>query len=407
MARTAGESRGWGLIACLGGLAVAQSMGCDPVEDDGNDTGDAGVDTLILRVLEDAGSQVILPALNDFAALAADLSGKAADFRAAAESGGDVDATGEALRTAWFDATDAWQELEAMQVGPAASSLTAAGGLDLRDELYSWPTVNRCRVEQELVEDVFDEADFFSANLVNSYGFDALEVLLFAPGYANDCPPQVPINADGTWDDLGEAGIDLQRARFSAVLAEGVSTVADELVTEWSADGGDFAALLANPGEGDSPYEDETLALNALYDALFYLEIRTKVYKLATPLGLRDCTTCQDDVEAPYAGVSHEWIAANLRGFRTLFTGGEAYGFDDLLLDVGHGDLSDDILAALDDADAAAAALTVPVDVAAKGDDTAAVALHDALAVVAGLVKNELATVLMLEVPSEGAGDND
>ena len=34
------------------------------------------------------------------------------------------------------------------QLGPAASALTT-GGEGLRDEVYSWPTVNPCRVDQE------------------------------------------------------------------------------------------------------------------------------------------------------------------------------------------------------------------------------------------------------------------
>ena len=53
----------------------------------------------------------------------------------------------------------AWQELEGLQIGPAGSSLSTIGGQDLRDEIYSYPNVNRCRSDQETVEEAWDQTN--------------------------------------------------------------------------------------------------------------------------------------------------------------------------------------------------------------------------------------------------------
>ena len=96
-----------------------------------------------------------------------------------------------------------------MQLGPAAPTGSGVGGAGKRDEIYSWPTVNPCRIDQELVEQGYLQGDFFTANLVNTYGLDALEYLLFYGGDANACAPQLPLNVDGTWaagaSDVGAA----------------------------------------------------------------------------------------------------------------------------------------------------------------------------------------------------------
>ena len=100
-------------------------------------------------------------------------------------------------------------------------------------------------------------------------------------------------------------------------------------------------------------------------------------------------------------------VAANLRGFRTLFTGGAATGFDDLLAELGHADLSDEILTRTDRAIELADSMAVPVHQGVATDTESIEALHDAVKDVADLLKTDLVTVLSLEVPAEAAGDND
>lgn len=386
----AGE-RGWWLLGgLLGGIALAP-VACDPTPPDD----EVPVVEAISALLADFGPEVVLPAVARFRVEVTALE--------AALEAGDLDAA----RAAWIASFAAWQQVELLQVGPAAPSLTAVGGADLRDSIYSWPTVNRCRVDQQTVAGGWDEADFFTTTLVNVHGLDALETLLFSPDGENACPSQVDINASGSWDALGSEGVQARRLEYARALAAKIGVDADTLADAWSPEGGDFSGALA---EAREPWTSQHEALTAIFHAAFYLEVRTKDHKLAPPLGLGTCTTgaCLEEVEATLAGQSTAAIVANLDGFRAAFTGGEGDGFDDLLVSLGYEQLATDVLARTEAARAAALALPVPVDAAAQGEHREALlAAHDAVKAVTDLLKTDVATVLALQLPVEAAGDND
>ncbi|MFT4627589.1 MAG: putative lipoprotein [Myxococcota bacterium] len=356
------------------------------------------VPTEVKDVLAGVGPAVVQPALARFAATTPALESALAEWTGA-------EATRAPAQAAWRAAMRAWQEVEAHQLGPTASSLTAVGGADLRDAVYSWPTVNPCRVDQETVAGGWDSASYFTGSLVNVTGLDALEHLLFIDGTANVCPSQVAINADGTWDALGDDGVRAARAAHAGALAAQLTRSSAELVQSW--DG--FSDTLAEAGTKGSTYDTADDGLNAIFDALFYLESATKDRKLAVPLGLDECdtATCPESVELAPSGLSTDAIAANLVGGRALFTGAEGAGLDDLLTELGHGDLADQVLAAFDDADAAVAAVDGPIDSVLSTDLAAVQALHSAVGALTDLLKGDLATVLALRVPAEAAGDND
>ena len=385
----------WVALLGLGGWVVMHpTSACDPAS-----TGPVveGTDQL----LRDVGPEVVRPALDRFEAALSELE---VAVGAWASDGDEAKAGAQA---AFATASTIWQELEVMQVGPAASTLTGAdaGAADLRDEIYSWPTVNPCRVDQETVREAFRDEGYHEVNLVNAYGLDALEHLLWA-GDANACPGQVDINSEGTWNALGPAGVAANRADFAVVLVDGLQSATGTLADAWAPDGGDFGSQLAL-AEG-SPYVSEQEALNAVYDALFYLEASTKDRKLAEPLGLRDCTVdCAELVEGRASGLSTDWIAANLRGFRALFTGGSGHGFDDLLRDAGHGDVGDRVLEHVDGAIVVAEASSQPIDEYVVTNPRPAQDLHDAIALITDDLKGDLATILSLRLPLAAAGDND
>ena len=122
-------------------------------------------------ILTSLGENVILPVYKDFQTAAVALQTSANDYAAAvASDSGDASAKLTALEAAWKVTMDAWQYAEMLQVGPAGSSSKIIAGDNIRDEIYSWPTVNSCRVDQELVEDVYSASSFFSDELVNVYG---------------------------------------------------------------------------------------------------------------------------------------------------------------------------------------------------------------------------------------------
>jgi len=405
MAKTAGSRLSWAALAGLGTTVVAVKVGCAPIP---HKEGNTWIDSVVLAdVLAAVGPEVVLPALDRMAIELDALDDTLIAWDAAASGGGDADAARLAARDQWEATMMVWQELELMQVGPAGSSLTVVAGEDIRDEVYSWPTVNPCRIDQEVVAEGWTDDSWFTANLVNSYGLDALEHIVHGDE-DNACPSQVDINADGTWAALGADGVEANRIAFAQVLTAHLADQVGALSEAWSPDSGDFSGALART-TADSPYESEEDALNAVFRAMFYLETVTKDRKLGQPLGEINCTTgtCPDDAEHLESGASMDAVAANLRGFRNLFTGGDGAGIDDLLVELGHNDLSDAILTKTDTAIAAADSATVSVYEGVTSKPEAVDTVFAAVKDVTDLLKGDLVTVLALEVPAEAAGDND
>jgi uncharacterized protein len=315
-------------------------------------------------------------------------------------------------RIAWTKAIDVWQRIEMFQFGPAGSSATP-GGLSLRDHIYSWPLVSRCLLEQNIVSKVYANADFGSTSLVNMRGLAAAEYLLFYDASDNACSPATAINASGQWAALGPDELAARKAFYASVVASGVANNARTLEKAWSATGGNFIGQFLNAGSSGSVYTTEHMALNAVSDAMFYLELPLKDLKLARPLGLMDCqaATCPEAVESRFAGRSRTHIRNNLVGFRMLATGCEAgggLGFDDLLESTGAGALAAKLTSNVDLAIAAADA--VPVDDLAVALTTAPATvldLHVAIKGITDLLKTEFVSVLDLEAPQLLEGDND
>ncbi|MEZ4241666.1 MAG: imelysin family protein [Myxococcota bacterium] len=399
MSRTASVPP-WLVLGALGAAAALQPpLGCqrDPAPP---------ASPQEQALLEAVGPEVVVPALSRFRDAAGALRDAVAAWDAAAAAGDDG-AAREAVAEPFRAALLAWEEVEQHQIGPAAPARASAAGQDLRDEVYSWPTVNPCRVDQETAAEGYAAADFTTSQLVNVYGLDALEHLVFA-GPDPACPADVPPASDGAWDALGPAGVDQRRAAYALVVTDAVISVADGLLAAWDPGGGDFGRVLAHPDGPDSPFTSANEAVTDVFEALFYVELVLRERKLSEPLGLGDCTAvCASEIEAVPSGVSTRAVAANLRGFRALFTGGEGAGFDDLLVSLDRGDLAEAELAAVDDAIAAAEALDAPLDVLVATDPDAALALHDAVKVVTGLLEGDIATVLSLDLPAEVAGDLD
>ena len=411
MQKTSGSSLSWSVLAVLGGAVVVSPAvpGCAPIKHE-EASEDWEIESIVVAdVLAAVGPEVGEPGLARFVSALGTLDSALADWGDAASSGSATDASQRAAQQAWVDAMMVWQELELAQIGPAGSSLSAVGGQDLRDEIYSWPTVNPCRVDQELMYAQWDGDGWFEANLVNSYGMDALEHLVHS-GADNTCPSQIDINADGSWDALTPDEIALRRVDFARALTAHVSGLAQDLSYTWSADGGNLSGDLTLT-TADSPYPSEQEALNAVYDALFYLDSSTKDRKIGLPMGMPEagCTTgtCPEDSEHLLAQVSHQAIVANLVGFRTLFTGGEGAGMDDLLIELGHEDLAVELLGAVDNAIATAESLDAPLDVAVDTQPEKVQELYDSVKAVTDILKGDLVTVLALSVPDEFGGDND
>lgn len=381
-------------------------VGCsDSTEDE---TGPSGLDrsTVLASVTDNA----VMPALGEFTAATGALVTAVDAYAAAPAGASELEAARGAFRTAYI----AMQTLELMQFGPAGAPSAFLGGAAIRDEFYSWPETNACRVDQLLVSEGYEQADFFETTLVNGYGFDALEYLLFVSSTNNACTAAASINRDGSWAALGDATVISRRAAYAASIAREIDRQARDLQTRWSASGGNFSGELKGAGTSSSTYSSAQEALDQVFAGMFYLDRQVKDLKLAAPLGITGaCTsgpTCPDLVESPHGDLGLESLRANVRGFRALFTGaldGEGTGYIDLLNEVGANDLATDMERELSEAVARLDDLGGSFIDALGSQEQALRDAHSEIKDVTDLLKSQFVSVLALEVPAEGAADND
>jgi predicted lipoprotein len=306
-----------------------------------------------------------------------------------------------------------WQVAEILQLGPAGSPTMVMGGQGLRDEIYSWPTVNPCRVDQETVSEDYLDDGFFEDELVNTRGLAAIEYLLFDSNDENACAPAVDINANGSWQALVESG-DLaeRRAAYAARATAAVSRRAVELRDAWEPSGGDFAGQLSRAGLSGSQFSSAQDAINDLFAALFYLELEVKDRKLAIPAGLSpDCeaSTCPEQSESVFADASKEHLVANLDAGERIFLCGDAsaVGFDDFLAALGAEELAAEMLADIRGAEAAAAAIPGTFIDALSTDPQSVRDAYSALKLFTDDLKSQFLTLLALEIPDDVGSDND
>ncbi len=184
------------------------------------------------------------------------------------------------------------------------------------------------------------------------------------------------------------------------------------MVAAWDPAQGNFRRELLL-GSGSSTYDTEQHALNAVSDALFYVEMDLKDLKLGTPIGLNDCqsSSCPESVESPFAHRSVEHMRRNMVAARRLFEGcyadGAGLGFDDWLREVGQGAMADDMVQSLATARAALDALPSPLEQTVVTNPLPAQQAHAAVKQFTDVLKSDFVTVLNLDLPKAVATDND
>lgn len=362
------------------------------------------------RLLEDLGTNVILPTYRELATRAAALE-RATDAYASSLS----DADRDAARSAWIAAMDSVERAELLQIGPAAMAVPEIpGGRGLRDAIYTFPT-NRCLASIVVEQRTYDDLATLATQPAFARGMGAVEYYLFYEGGDHGCDPAAsPRVDDAVWDALGAEGVRQRRAEAAHASAQIVRDSADALVSAWASGKGDFAGQLARAGEGGSVYPTSQAALNAIYWALYYVDRAIKDMKLGLPTGLSELCgveSCPGLVESRYAHRSTEHLAANLVAVQEIYLGGpagtEAIGFDDLLRAVGQDDLATDMALAISDGVAAAQALPSVDPTTFDEHEPALEAMHASVQAITSLLKNELAAVLGLTPPPGAGEDND
>jgi len=373
--------------------------------DDGGAAGDGGAVGLSRSALLGAFGACVQGTVRDFLDRAGALQA------ATAELAGNPDpAKREAAREAFRAALDVWEVAEMMQIGPAAE-ISLAGGQNLREQIYFWPYVNACAAEGELVARGY-ESPGFPTSLANRRGLGALEYLLFYEGNASQCAAG---SATATaWAALAPDEREARRRAYAAAAAAELRRQAAALADAWEAGKGNFAGTLAGAGPGNRTFPTTQAALNAVSDAILYLDNEVKDMKVAHPVGLRDCPAgvCLEQLESKFAGRSKANLRANLTGLRRIAEGCgtnfEGLGFDDLLEAVGAGSVASRLRERIAAAHRALDAIEEPdLKEAIVADPASVRALHAALKDVTDVLKTEFLSVLDLEIPKKLEGDND
>ncbi|MFD2165461.1 imelysin family protein [Thalassotalea euphylliae] len=310
-----------------------------------------------------------------------------------------------AAQQGWSAAMATWQQAELMLLGPLLENDSL-----LRNSIYSWPIVNTCAVDYDVV--------FFQEGTVNGQPYDitlrtptrkgmaALEYLLFNNNLEDSCDTAPP---EG-WRNQTDTERKIARCAFATEVANDIVNSSNELLTRWSGDNG-YANQLKTAGTATSDIPSEHDAVNRISDAMFYIDSSTKDGKLATPLGIFANTcgsqACPEDVESNFAMQSISHIANNLKAFEDLLTGKDGVGFIEYLIDVGDQDTADTMSADVEAAIADTEAYQSTLAEALLNNEAQVTETHTKVKAVTDKLKVDFINSLALELPQTSAGDND
>ncbi|CCQ11639.1 Iron-regulated protein A precursor [Pseudoalteromonas luteoviolacea B = ATCC 29581] len=320
----------------------------------------------------------------------------------------------KAADNSWKDAMVAWQHAEMMIVGPLS-----ANDKELRNQIYSWPNVSTCNVDQDVVYHQRGEINGFPYDIANRSvkrrGLDALEYLLFNETLAHSCTIATAGEVLATWNITEDQARKVARCDYANTVALDLIASSNTLLSAWKGEAG-YGNKLKQAGEPGSEITDATKAVNEISNALFYLSEELKDYKLATPLGLFDNNCgreiCPENVESKFAKHSIENILANLSAFEEIFRGNKAnaqagIGFDDFLDNQNGQDTRVLMLQGIADAKVATANIGENLQDSLTDSPEKVTDAHGKVKAVTDQLKTDFINKLALELPKTSAGDND
>lgn len=390
--------------ARVGLFLVLLASGCSETKK-ASDVPDAAARRVLFQNLAE---RVIAPTYAEFTKVTGELSTACASY-AKSQSPDDL----KGAQAAFVKAMLVWERAEVFQVGPSATQSDATpGGQGLRQEIYAWNTVSQCGISRALVAKTYGTEASLAALYPDARGLGALEILLFDASDDSGCAKTNDVITSGDWDKLVAGDIAKRRSDYAAAAAKDLVSRAKTLEQAFK----DFIPELSKAGDGGKLFDVTQDALNAISDALFYVDTETKDMKLAIPLGLTEkCTgaACLTTVEHPYAKISARSIQANLEAFRDLFRGlppksrGDAmWGLKDLLLSVSADALASDMDKLLD-ASIAAIGKVESLEVALEKGEPEPMQAYMQIQSLTDRLKTDFIAVLSLRPPMNAAGDND
>jgi|GEM_PF-1447429 len=325
------------LVVSAGAIAVTGAAlvgGCPPSTEPAPD-----VDRL--AVVAHVGAEIMEPAFADLADKADVLEAQTA---ALCDGGADADKL-QSAQDAWKAARKAWKTVEGYRVGPM-------------DELRNFNSIDFWPRRQDALDGYLAGTDAPTEDSVRlggvaGRGFPVIEYILW---HAED-------DLMGNLAYLGE-GI---HCAWAVAAAADLSTTLTTLHNAWSPDDGDFVGTLATSGQSPDSFDSAQTALDLIVNDLIGHVEGMKGIKLNKPLGDRDGAEpdpCDSESYLAHHGLDD--LRANLDGFRRAYIGsvdGEphANSLHQAVADLSDDALADDILAKVDEAEAALSTLPPPL----------------------------------------------
>ena len=317
----------------------------------------------------------------------------------------------EEAQQAWQETMDVWQQLEVMQFGPLLTE---------RDEFYSWPLNDSCKVDEEIVFALAPGYDITSGVTPARRGLDAFEYLIFNDSMEISCTAEGTITPALTdWNNKPDVNKREDRCNYAV-------KVSDDLVTR--------AAALSQAYTNYDIASDEGSqhdAANLVSDALFYIDKKTKDAKLTELLPATSTGTFNPNgLEFVYADAARDAVHNNLIGALAIMNGtGGNGGLEDYLVAAGQSALAAEMITELNTAIASSSdteitqsfraimtAATGPNDVSTciNADAETAVtdleklcSLDNEVKAFTDDLKGQFVLTLGFTVPSDAEGDND
>jgi predicted lipoprotein len=314
----------------------------------------------------------------------------------------------------------AYHFVEAAPVGPASDN-----GRVISDNIYSWPVLDLCGIDQEVLK-LKETQGTNPKALYNVKGLAALEYLLFEPSLKARCNPRA-YPKTLAWSQKSALEKKQDRCEYAKVLTEELVARAQELDNAWDVKKGNFSKTLMD----GSRYKSLSDATNAVTDSLFSIE-KLKDLKLGKPMGRhKECTNesgvCPENAEHPYSGLALRAAEAQMRGFQAVFFGSKNanskdFGLDDFLATKGHPEVGAKIQEYLTLAIDSAKELALQgnlQDLIAKIDPVQCKAttiedrkeplcgLHAEIRGVSNTLTIDVLSILSLRTPPTHQGDND
>ena len=204
------------LSACGGGGGGGSNPGSGSDNSGGGSSaGDITFDRQAL--LTNIGQNVFQPSYSAFQTSSSALTSSIQSYCAAIGSDTESSALVSA-QSAWRTTMSDWQKAEMTQLGPLAD---ASG--QLRNNIYSWPLISSCSVDQEVIEAEADAYDI-SSRAVNRRGLDAIEYVLFSDSLNHTCSAN--ITAVSEWNDREDTAKKTARCDFATIAAQDVAAQA-------------------------------------------------------------------------------------------------------------------------------------------------------------------------------------